>query len=140
MINASEIAETILSIAKKQNCGVQITIVESDSKDISVREGKIEHLLSSVAISSGVRLFKGKKSAIISFSGDEFDDMELKIKTVLDSIDYLGDDEAKRLLTAGEFGEGVKDLDLNDHNFDNIILNDIKICTIDIYAGIVSRN
>jgi PmbA protein len=125
MINAPEIADTILAIAKKQNCGVQVTIVESDSKDISVREGKIEHLLSSMAISSGVRLFKGKKSAIISFSGDEFDDMESKIKTVLESIDYLGDDAAKRLLTAGELGEGVKNLDLNDHYFDNIQIDEV---------------
>lgn len=125
MINAPEIAETILKIAGKQNCGVQVTIVESDSKDISVREGKIENLLSSMAISSGVRLFKGKKSAIISFSGDEFDDMESKIKTVLDSIDYLGDDEAKRLLTGSEFGEGVKELQLNDNYYDNINIEEV---------------
>lgn len=125
MINAPEIAETILKIAGKQNCGVQVTIVESDSKDISVREGKIENLLSSMAISSGVRLFKGKKSAIISFSGDEFDDMESKIKTVLDSIDYLGDDEAKRLLTGSEFGESVKEMQLNDNYYDNINIEEV---------------
>lgn len=125
MINAPEIAETILTIAKKQNCGVQVTIVESESKDVSVREGKIEHLLSSVAISSGVRLFKGKKSAIISFSGDEFDDMESKIRTVLESIDYLGDDEARRLLNREEFGEGVKELNLNDHYFDSVKIDEV---------------
>lgn len=120
MIKPTEIADTVLAITKKNRCGVQVTMVETDSKDISVREGKIEHLLSSKAISTGVRLFKGKKSAIISFSGDEFDDMESKIKTVLETIDCLGVDDAKRLLNNREIGEGVKPLELDDQTFDHL--------------------
>jgi len=125
MIKPSEIADTVLTIAKKHRCGVQVTMVESDSKDISVREGKIEHLLSSMAISTGVRLFKGKKNAIISFSGDEFDDMEAKIKTVLETIDYLGEDKAKRLLNNKEIGEGVKPLELDDGAFENLNIDSV---------------
>ncbi|MCP5104609.1 MAG: TldD/PmbA family protein [bacterium] len=122
-LNANQIAETILDIAKKNNCGVQLTMVETDSKDINVREGKVEHLLTSIAISTGVRLFKDNKSAIISFSGDDFEDMETKIKTAVESLGYLGEDEAKRLLNRaefGEFGEGVKELKLDDHHFDGL--------------------
>ena len=125
MIKPTEIAETVLTIAKKHHCGVQVSLVETDSKDISVREGKIEHLLSSMAISTGVRLFKGKKNAIISFSGDEFDDLESKIKTVLETIDYLGEDEAKRLLNKKEIGEGVKPLELDDGAFENLNIDNV---------------
>ncbi len=135
MIKPTEIAETVLTITKKNHCGVQVTMVETDSKDISVREGKIEHLLSSRAISTGVRLFKGKKSAIISFSGDEFDDMETKIKTVLETVDYLGDDEAKRLLNKQEIGEGIKPLDLDDEHFDKLNIDNVAETLKRIEAG-----
>jgi PmbA protein len=124
-INAAEIAETILRIAKKSQCSVQVTMVESDSKDISVREGKIEQLLSSMAISTGIRLFKGKKSVIISFSGDDFQNLEAKIKTAVESIDYLGEDDAKRLLNKEEFGEGIKELEMDDRHFDNLKIPEV---------------
>lgn len=126
MVNCPEIAETILNIAGKNNCGAQVTMVQIDSKDINVREGKIEHLLSSMAISTGVRLFKGKKSTIISFSGDDFENMESKIKTALETIDYAGEDDAKRLLNSAEFGEKIKKMELDDNHFDNIKTAEVK--------------
>lgn len=124
-INAAEIAETIINIAKKNHCSVQVTMVQTDSKDISVREAKIEQLLSSMAISTGIRLFKGKKSAIISFSGDDFQDLEAKIKTAVESIDYLGEDDAKRLLDKEEFGEGMKELEMDDRHFDDLKIPEV---------------
>lgn len=124
-INAAEIAETILNIVKKNQSSVQVTMVETDSKDISVREGKIEQLLSSMAISTGIRLFKGNKSAIISFSGDNFQNLEAKIKTAVESIDYLGEDDAKRLLSKEEFGEGMKELDMDDRHFENLKIPEV---------------
>jgi PmbA protein len=119
-VNAPEIAGTILNIAKNNHCGAQVTMSISDSKDIAVRQGKIERLLTSVAISTGIRLFKDNKSAIISFSGDDFENMEPRIKTAVDSIDYLGQDEAKRLLKNTEFGSDVKELGLDDNHFDDL--------------------
>ncbi|MCP4153733.1 MAG: hypothetical protein GY757_38765, partial [bacterium] len=94
MINITETAGEILSIAKKYNCDAQITIAENNSKDINVREGEIEHLLSSMAFSTGLRLLKNKKSVNVAISGHNFDDMESKIKTAIDSMAYLGEDEA----------------------------------------------
>jgi PmbA protein len=120
MINIPKVAENILNIVKKNNCAAQVTVFQSESKEMSVREGKVEQLLSSLALSTGVRLFKGNKSAIISFSGDNFDNMEAKIKTLLDTVDYLGEDDAKRLLTGAEFGEKVKTPDLDDQGYDGI--------------------
>ncbi|MDQ1352007.1 MAG: hypothetical protein QG657_2313 [Acidobacteriota bacterium] len=124
-VNAPEIAGTILNIAKKNHCAAQVTMSVSDSKDIAVRQGKIERLLTSVAISTGIRLFKDNKSAIISFSGDDFENMEPRIKTAVESIDYLGQDNAKRLLKDTEFGPGVKELELDDNHFDDLKIPDI---------------
>lgn len=126
MVNCPEIAETILNIARKNTCGAQVTMVQTDSKDINVREGKIEHLLSSMSISTGVRLFKNKKSAIISFSGSDFENMEPKIKTALETIDYLGEDDTKRLLNSAEFGEKIKKVVLDDGHFNNIKTAEVK--------------
>jgi PmbA protein len=125
MVNFKEIAETILNIVRKNNCRAQVTMVQIDSKDINVREGKIEHLLSSMSISTGVRLFKGKKNAIISFSGDDFENLESKIKIVLETIDYVGEDDARRLLNSAEFGEGVKKLELDDSHFDSLKTSEV---------------
>lgn len=119
-INIAEIGENIVKIAGKYGCAAQVTILEQESKDINVRKGEIEHLLSSTAISTGVRLFSGEKSTIISFSGQNFDDMETKIKKALEDMAYLEDDEAKRLLFENEFGLKIKEIELNDNFFENI--------------------
>jgi PmbA protein len=134
-VNAQGIAETILNIAKKHRCGAQVTMSESDSKDIAVRQGKIERLLTSVAISTGIRLFKGKKSAIIAFSGNDFQDMEPRIKTAVDTLDYLGQEDAKRLLTGAEFGAGVKELQLDDNHFEDLKIPAIVDVLKNIEAG-----
>ena len=119
-VKLSEVAENILNISRKQDCGAQVTMVETDSKDINLRKGEIEHLVTSVAISTGVRLFKGKKSVIISFSGEDFDNMESKIKAALENIRYLGEDEHKRLLSSLEFGGPKNPLNLTDDRFDTL--------------------
>lgn len=127
-VNLAAVAENILKISKKHNCSAQITMIQSDAKDISLRSGEIERLLTSVTISTGVRLFKGKKSTIIAFSGEDFDNMEAKIKTALQNFEYLSEDEYKRLLTPAEFGgsQPVKDLDLADNEYDALDLKQIK--------------
>ncbi len=119
-VNAPGIADTILNIAKKHHCGAQVTMSERDSKDIAVRQGKIERLLTSMAISTGIRLFKDNKSAIISFSGADFENMEPRIKMAAASLNYLGEEEAKRLLKDTEFGPGIKELALDDNHFDDL--------------------
>jgi len=117
-VKLAEVAENIINISKKQGCTAQVTMVETDSRDINVRQGEIEHLVTSLAISTGIRLFKGKKSTIISFSGEDFADMESKIKTTLENIKYLNEDPYKRLLTPGEFGGQANSLDLTDNRYD----------------------
>lgn len=119
-VNLTDAAENVLKIARKHDCAAQVTMVETDAKDIHLRKGETEHLVTSIAISTGVRLFKGKKSAIISFSGEDFDDMETKIKETLENLQYLSEDQYKRLLTASEFGGRAKSLDLNDDCFDTL--------------------
>lgn len=114
------IGENIIKIARQYGCAAQVTILEEDSKDINVRQGEIEQLLTSRAISTGVRLFQGKKSTIVSFSGFDFDDMEVKIKKAAADLAYLEDDEAKRLLAADECGAAVKEMELNDDAFERI--------------------
>jgi PmbA protein len=127
-VNFAAVAGNILKISKKHNCAAQVTIIQSEAKDVSLRSGEIERLLTSMAISTGVRLFKGKKSTIIAFSGEDFDNMEAKIKTALENFQYLSDDEYKRLLTPAEFGgsQPVKDLDLTDNGYDALDLKQIK--------------
>jgi len=61
------VAEEIIKLAKKHRCGAQVTIVESDSKEVTLRKGEIENLLTSKAVSTGVRIFKENKSTIIAF-------------------------------------------------------------------------
>lgn len=119
-LNTAEVGENIVRIAKKHGCAAQVTIMEQESQDINVRKGEIEQLLSATAISTGVRLFTGKKSAIISFSGSDFGDMDAKIKKALQDMAYLEDDEAKRLLSAAEFGRDDNKLELDDNNYRNI--------------------
>jgi PmbA protein len=127
-VNLAAVAENILKISKKHDCAAQITMIQSDAKDISLRNGEIEQLLTSVAVSTGVRLFKGKKNTIIAFSGEDFDNMEAKIKTALQNFEYLSDDEYKRLLTPAEFSSSqpLKDLDLTDNGYDALDLKQIK--------------
>jgi PmbA protein len=127
-VNLAAVAENILKISQKHDCTAQITMIQSDAKNISLRNGEIEQLLTSVAVSTGVRLFKGKKSTIIAFSGEDFDHMEAKIKTALQNFEYLSDDEYKRLLTPAEFRSSrpVKDLDLADNGYDALDLKQIK--------------
>lgn len=134
-INAPEIAGTILNIARENQCGAQVTMAATDSKDIAVRKGNIERLLTSVAISTGIRLFKGPKSAIISFSGDDFENIESRIKDAVASIDYLGQDDAKRLLKNTEFGTGVTELELDDKHFEDLKIPDIVATLKNIEAG-----
>ncbi len=124
-INAAEIAETILNIAKKNQCGAQVTMAATDSKDIAVLEGKIVQLLTSVAISTGIRLFKDSKSIIISFSGDNFENIDANIKDAVASIDYLGQDEAKRLLKSTEFGTNFTELELDDKHYEELKIPEI---------------
>lgn len=127
-VNLAAVAENILKLSKKYDCNAQVTMIQSDARDISLRSGEIERLLTSVTISTGVRLFKGKKSTIIAFSGEDFNHMETKIKAAWQNFEYLSDDEYKRLLTPAEF-EGsppVKDLDLTDNGYDSLDLKQIK--------------
>lgn len=127
-VDLTAVAENILKISKKHDCTAQVTMIQSDAKDISLRNGEIEQLLTSVAISTGVRLFKGKKSTIIGFSGEDFDNMEAKIKIALQNFDYLSEDEFKRLLTPAEFRSNFpgKELDLTDNRYDALDLKQIK--------------
>lgn len=127
-VNLAAVAENIFTISKKHDCAAQVTMIQREAKDISLRNGEIEQLLTSETISTGVRLFKGKKSTIIAFSGEDFDHMETKIKTALQSFEYLSDDEYKRLLTPAEFRSSypVKDLDLADNEYDALDLKQIK--------------
>jgi PmbA protein len=118
--NISMIGENVVRIAKAHNCITQVTIVEKKSRDISVRKGEIENILSSSTISTGVRLFKGKKSSMISFSGCDFSDIDIKIKKALKELIYLEDDESKRLLNEAEFGNKVPNVELDDDGYDHI--------------------
>ncbi len=118
--NVPEIGESILRIARQNNCAAQVTIVQKDARDIHVRKGEIEHLLTSMSISTGIRLFSGKKSINISFSGRDFNNMENKIKTALEDMVYLEDDEARRLLQDKEFGGQPEEIDLDDRCFESI--------------------
>lgn len=136
-LNLAAVAENILKVSKKYDCAAQVTMIQGDAKEISLRNGEIEQLLTSVTISTGVRLFKGKKSTIIAFSGEDFDNMEAKIKTALQNFEYLSDDEYKRLLTPAEFrsSQPVKDLDLTDNGYDAFDLKQIKKALQRIESG-----
>ncbi|MCP4214563.1 MAG: hypothetical protein GY765_07895, partial [bacterium] len=79
MINIPEAAQQILDIAGKKNCQAQVTIVDREAREISLRKGEIERLLTSIALSTGIRLFKDNKVTTISFSGNNFENMEEKI-------------------------------------------------------------
>lgn len=114
------VAEDILAAAAKKDCQAQVTMVENNSREISLRKGQIENLLTSTAISTGVRLFNGNKSAIIAFSGENFDHMEEKIQTGLKSLEFLNEDPYKRLLSANEFGGDAQFLDLKDEHYEEI--------------------
>ncbi len=122
------VAETILHISKKLGCSAQVTMIRSDSKYISLRRGEVEQLLTSLAISTGIRLFKGKKSTIISFSGENFENMEVKIRSALENLEYLCEDEYKRLLESPGPGETAPfgNLDLIDEGYDTLDLKQIK--------------
>ncbi len=120
MVNIKDIAQEILDIAKKNGCSAQVSVSEGKEKEINVREAVIEQLLSNVSLSTGVRLFKGKKSSIISFSGNNFDNLEDKVKQALESLQYLGEDEATRLLEAHEFSGDGKAVDIDDDAYDQI--------------------
>lgn len=126
MDNLREVAENILNIAKSLDCGAQVTMARIDSRELSMRKGEIEQLLTSVAVSTGIRLFKNKKSIIIAFSGENFDDMEGKIKTALEGIDYLNEDEHRRLLTPAEFGGDIENLELSDGEYEDLDIKKIK--------------
>jgi PmbA protein len=126
MVDLKEVAENILRIAGKHGCSAQVNMIKGDSRDISLRKGEVEQRLTSVAISTGIRLFKGKKSTIISFSGEDFGAMEDKIKTALESIDFLSEDEYKRLLKPSEFKGPVPDLELTDKAYENLDINGVK--------------
>jgi len=132
MININDVAENILSISRKRGCRAQISIGRTESNDICVRKGEIERLLTSVAISTGVRLFKGKRSIIIALSGEDFGDMETKINNALDDIEYLSEDPFRRLLEPDEFAGDQKDLNLRDESFDAIEIPKIKDALIKI--------
>jgi PmbA protein len=114
------VAEEIVTLAKKKGCAAQVTIVESESKDVSLRKGAIEHLLTSTAISTGVRLFKEDKNAILAFSGEDFSDIEEKINTALENMTFLSQDPLKRLLKPGEFENETQDLELSDGQYDEL--------------------
>ncbi|MGD2085369.1 MAG: TldD/PmbA family protein [Candidatus Aminicenantes bacterium] len=136
-VNLAAVAEDILKISKKHDCTAQITMIQNDAKDISLRNGEIEQLLTSVAISTGVRLFKGDKSTIIAFSGEDFDNMETKIKTALQNFEYLSDDQYIRLLTPEEFNSShpLKALDLIDNGYDALDFKQIKKALQRIESG-----
>jgi PmbA protein len=127
VLKPSAITEKILSIAKKQNCNVQVTVIEADSKYVCLRKGEIEQLVSSLAISTGVRLFKENRSIIISFSGDiNTKDLEAKIEKSINDMIYLGKDKAKILLDKDQFSKGkLTPLQLDDKNFDNIRIPEV---------------
>jgi PmbA protein len=127
-INLTEVAEQILTISKSHGCAAQVTMIQNDARSLSLRNGEIEQLLTSVAISTGIRLFKGKKSTIIAFSGEDFHHMEDKIKTSLQNLQYLCEDEYKRLLNPAEWHDlppGL-DLDLMDNQYDSLSIPRIK--------------
>jgi len=126
MTDLKLVAEDIIAISKKLGCTAQVTMAQTDSKEISLRKGEIEKLLTSVAVSTGVRLLKNNKSIIISFSGEDFENMETKIKTALESIDFLSPDKFRRLLNPPEFDGEIKDLDLVDTHFDQLDIPLIK--------------
>lgn len=117
MTNLPDVALHILNIARKLGCNAQVTMMESHSMDINLRKGEIEKLLTSVAVSTGVWLFKDKKSSIISFSGEDFDHMEDKLALGLEDLQYLNEDPYKRLLSPTEFAGAPPDLDLADQAF-----------------------
>ena len=52
------VAEDILRISKTHGCEAQDTMIQTDSKDISVRNGEVEQLLNSVADSTPDRLVR----------------------------------------------------------------------------------
>ncbi|MCK4766669.1 MAG: TldD/PmbA family protein [Candidatus Aminicenantes bacterium] len=119
-LNITEIGESIVKTAGKYNCESQVTIFEEKSKEIKVRKGEIEQLLTYTALSTGVRLFSGRKSTIISFSGQNFENMDAKIAKALEDMTYLEDDEAKRLLNIDEIGGEPDQMELDDGAFDSI--------------------
>lgn len=119
-MNRMAIAEEIVTAAGKKDCHAQVTIVESNSREVSLRKGQIENLLTNTSISTGVRLFKDNKSAIIAFSGENFDDMEEKIQTGLNDLVFLNEDPYKRLLKSQEFGGQARSLDLKDEHYEEI--------------------
>jgi PmbA protein len=126
-VDLIQVAEDILKISKNHGCEAQVTMIQTDSKDISLRNGEVEQLLTSVAISTGIRLFKNNKSTIMAFSGEDFDNLESKIETSLHAIEYLNKDEYKRLLKPGEFDTGeMKNLDLADGEYETLNIADVK--------------
>lgn len=123
MIDMSSLGQEIINIARKHNCLTQVTLVEEEEKEIHVRKGEIERLLTSISMSTGIRLFSGKRSIILSFAGPGFDNIEEKITKALQDLTYLEEDPARRLLTAEECGDQTQQLELEDRRFDQV---DIK--------------
>ncbi len=126
MDRLTDVAETILDIAKSFDCGAQVTMARIDSREISLRAGEIEQLLTSVAVSTGIRLFKNRKSIVIAFSGENFDNLEGKIKTALESIDYLSEDDHRRMLKPEEFEGDIRNLELSDAEYEDLDIKNIK--------------
>ncbi len=124
-LSRAAVADEIMRIANTFGCMSQVTMVETLAKDINLRNGEIEHLLTSTAISTGVRLFKGNKSTIIAFSGEDFGNMEFKIKAALENLPYHSDNPDLRLLTAAEFGGEELHLELADGHFDKLDIGKI---------------
>lgn len=126
MTNLPDVAREIINIAKKMGCKAQVTMIESKSREINLRKGEIEKLLTSVAVSTGVRLFKDNKGTILSFSGEDFENMEAKLATAAEELQYLNADQYKRLLNPGEFGGAPPDLELADDTYEKLDIKDIK--------------
>ena len=120
MIDMSSLGQEIIDIARKHNCLTQVTIVEQEEKEIHVRQGEIERLLTSISLSTGIRLFSGKRSIILSFSGPGFDNIEEKITKALQDLSFLEEDPGRRLLTGEEFGAQTQPIELEDQRFDQV--------------------
>ncbi|MCP4149237.1 MAG: hypothetical protein GY757_15930, partial [bacterium] len=90
------------------------------------------------------------KSVNVAISGHNFDDMESKIKTAIDSMAYLGEDEARRLLKQPEFEgkefegkefEGkFQELDLDDNHYDALNNDEITAILKDIEKSALAYN
>lgn len=124
-IEKSHVATEILRIAANYGCTAQITMVEVLSKNIGVRNGEIENLLTSTAISTGVRLFKDQKSTIIAFSGEDFGNLDFKIKAALENLPFHSENPDFRLLMADEFSGSIPQLQLSDGAYEQLNINSI---------------